>query len=298
MIKDEFSSPKFPWHGINFLSSSPSKHQNLESYLVNVNIYNVWEHNVNLSSLQAAIVSNTIFPYTKNVKIARSLKAVVIHDRHIDKQEVILNGINIEDCPIGIHVINSTTNSSSIIQGNFSTPFIHLEKIKIKRCIKALSIENHLTKNISLNDITITSCVNGIDAKFIETLGQASEMTSMNHATSYAHYMNKIKITECYNAIHIYNPSTKDIHLSKITVVNCSFGIDVENSLFSRFTVQTTQIRTGQSGIGFRSLPASMLLARSTSLCDSVDYNVTYPLEVRLLSYKHSRPCKKVSEAC
>ena len=157
--------------------------------------------------------------------------------------------------------------------------FPYTENVTIANSTQAISASFKAfngNKN-RIDSIKIANCFYGIELKF-----DRHESPQMNTTIGFAYQMTGITINGCYEGITIYNPSTIDINLKKIKITNCIFGVDVKNSMFNRFAIGATHMRTKWSGVRFNSLPPSQLLSTSIDLCNSGAYFVTSPISVRV----------------
>ena len=152
-----FASIRFPWHGIHFVSNTHSKPSSLLSYLVNVNIHNVGERN---GRVQPAIACNGTFPYTENVTIANSTKAISASFMAFNGNKNRMGGINIANCFYGIELKFDRHESPPM---NTTIGFAYeMTRITINGCYEGITIYNSSSKDINLRNIKINNCIHGI----------------------------------------------------------------------------------------------------------------------------------------
>ena len=149
--------PRFPWHGIHFVSNTHSKPSSL-SYLVNVNLHNVGERNG--QGVLSAIACNGTFPYTENVTIANSNKAISASFKAFNGNKNRMDGIQIVNCPYGIELKFDRHESP---QMNTKIRFAYqITRITINGCHEGITIYNPSTRDINLRKIKITNCIYGV----------------------------------------------------------------------------------------------------------------------------------------
>ena len=147
----------FPWHGIHFVSNTSSKPSSLLSYLVNVNIHNVGERNGRVLS---AIACNGTFPYTENVTITNSTKAISASFMAFNGNKNRMGGIKIANCLYGIELKFDRHESPPM---NTTIGVVYeMTRITINGCYKGITIYNPSSKDINLRKIKINNCVHGI----------------------------------------------------------------------------------------------------------------------------------------
>ena len=151
-ISNRLIGHRFPLLGINFISNSHSKPSSLLSYLVNVNLQNFGE---------SAIACNGTFPYTENVTIANSTKAISAFFMAFHGNRNRMDSIHITNCLYGIELEFDRHESP---QMNTTIGFTYqMTRITINGCYEGITIYNPSTKDISLRKIKITNCIYGIN---------------------------------------------------------------------------------------------------------------------------------------
>ena len=126
--------------------------------MVNVNLHNVGERN---GQVLSAITCNGTFPFTENVTIANSTKAISASFISFNENKNRMGGIKIANCLYGIELKFDRHESP---QMNTTIGFVYqMTGITINGCYEGITIYNPSTIDINLKKIKITNCIFGVD---------------------------------------------------------------------------------------------------------------------------------------
>ena len=122
-----------------------------------MNIHNVGERNGRVLS---AIACNGTFPYTENVTITNSTKAISASFIAFNVSRNRMDGIKIDNCLYGIELKFDRHESPPM---NTTIGFVYeMTRITINGCYKGITIYNPSSKDINLRKIKINNCIHGI----------------------------------------------------------------------------------------------------------------------------------------
>ncbi|XP_028418433.1 protein bark beetle-like [Dendronephthya gigantea] len=145
--------------------------------------------------------------------------------------------------------------------------------------------------DILLGDIKITDCLYGVVATNNKINSSVKNDLKYNKDMEILRFRNFTVINSTAGVLLI-DYSSFNIELEEFTITGCHTGVEILQTIFTRFKLSKLRLQNGVNAIRLRRHPGRFELV---DLCDSSNsvYNESFPVEITYYS-GHSNPCSMV----